>query len=103
MCNTSEGFKCINEKTFKLGYIVEKATSGDKEKKDITVSTYWKEGLDLFQAGKSFSLNQSYTISADSPNLEIYWKKNRTHFIFIHDPSYFVYNPNPETMPHILL
>ena len=62
-CNTSEEFdnvvKCINEKSFKLGDIVKKATSGDKEKKDRTVSTYWNEGLDLFQAGESFSPNQS--------------------------------------------
>ena len=106
MCNTSIQFneliQCMNKKTFKLGDIIEKA-SGSKTRTNLTDANYWKEGLDLFQAGKSFSLNQSYSISADSPHLEFYLKKNRTHFVFIHDPAYFVYTINPDTMPAILL
>ena len=107
VCNTSEDFmhvvKCINEKTFKLTDIVENATSGDKTKKDIKDSKFWTEGLNVFQAGKSFSLNNSYRISADSPYLEIHLKKNQTHFVFIHDPDYFLHTANPDAMPHILL
>ena len=107
ICNTTEDYekvvKCMNDKTLKLSDFVKEAKSGDENSKDITDALYWTEDIGLFQAGKTFTLNNSYTVGADGPYMEILLKENYTNFILIHDPNFFVPTTNPITVPHVLL
>jgi hypothetical protein len=93
----------MNDKTLKLSDFVKEAKSGDEASKDITDAAYWTEDIGFFQAGKTFTLNNSYTVGADGPYMEILLKENYTYFILIHDPNFFVPTTNPITVPHVLL
>ena len=49
-----------------------------------------------FQAGKSFSINNSYTIGSDLPYFEVYLNKSLSYIFLLHDPDYYVPNTNPD-------
>ena len=104
-CNSSLDFDavvtCINENTFNLSEVLEKATSGDEAQTDITNATLWSEDLSNFDLGKAFSLNHSFEIGKDSRYLEIELKREMNYTIFIHDPHYFMYTNNPNTVSQI--
>ena len=67
--------------TFNLSEVLEKATSGDETRKDITNETFWSEDFSNFDLGKTFSLNNSFEIGKGN------------------DPHYFMCTINPNTIP----
>ena len=106
-CNISQEFQelteCINSKTFNLSEMLEKATSEDHTTKDLTNNSFWTEDFSNFDLGKSFSLNHSYEIEKDSPYLGLFFKESLNYTILIHDPNYFIYTNNPDTVPQVRL
>ena len=106
-CDVSQDFKdiieCIDNKTFNLSEILEQATSGDESKTDITNASFWTEDLSNFQAGRCYSLNQSYDIGTDSKIFSLSLRKSQNYTIFIHDTNYFMFTHNPDTVPRIQL
>ena len=104
-CDTSLDFNtvqnCINEKTFKFSEVLENARSGDETERNITNTTLWSEDLSNFDLGKAYTLNNSFEIGIDSRQLRIDLKKGQNYTIFIHDPKYFMFTENPNTIPQI--
>jgi hypothetical protein len=57
----------------------------------------------LFEIGKTFSLNNSYAISAELSYLHLNIKVNHTYIIQVHDPNFHFINGNPGTALSIFL
>ena len=102
-CNIFQNFpqliKCINEKTLNLTDILVKVFNGDESKQDITDSISWSEDLGNFDLGKAFTLNNSFQVGIDTTRFEIHLKKSFNYTIWVHDPNYYMYSLNPDTVP----
>ena len=102
-CNIVQNFtmlvECIDMNTFNLSDILDQVNNGDELKQDITNNLSWSEDLGNFNLGKSYTLNNSYQLGIDHTGLEIYFKKGLNYTIWIHDPDYYMYALNPDTVP----
>ena len=104
-CETTQDFDtmvaCIDDKTFQLSEVLEEAISGDETERNITNATLWSEDLSNFDLGKVHTLNSSFQIGKDSRQLTMNFKNDQNYTIFIHDPKYFMFTENPDTIPQI--
>ena len=91
--------QCIDRKTFDLSEILDQVKNGDGSKQDITNNVSWSEDLGNFDLGKAYTLNNSYQIGIDTKRFEILFKKDLNHTVYIHDPHYYIYTLNPDTVP----
>jgi hypothetical protein len=92
--------KCINDKTFKHSDIIQRAIVGNS---NVTNDLFWAEEMTTFNAGKSYSLNNTAAQEEDDFNLNIFLKSGQNYSVYIHDPKYYLWTTNPEAIPHILL
>ena len=96
-----DAVRCINESTYDLFEMVNKATNG--RNKNLSNDNFWTGDMSTFYWGKSFTLNNSYELGSDiSQLIRIYLNKNLRYKIFIHDSDFFLLTMNPIKIPHIL-
>ena len=103
-CNVSDTFDkfvwCINEKTFKRDDVILWANDGNN---NILNESFWAEEITTFYAGKSYSLQYIAFQSEDKFDVHFGLKKGQNYSIIIHDPNYYLFTVNPETIPNIIL
>ena len=103
-CNASDTFAkfvwCINEKTFKRDDVILSANAGNKTTLN---ESFWAEEITTFYAGKSYSLQYIAFQSEDKFDVHFGLKKGQNYSIIIHDPNYYLFTVNPETIPNIIL
>ena len=102
-CNLTRDFQevktCIDENTFDHNDVVEYVKNVDG--RNITNQSFWTDDLSNFDAGKMHTLNNSYMIGDDTTWIRIDLNKSLNYTIFIHDPQFFMYTMNPDTIPQI--
>ena len=91
---------CINDKTFKRDDVILWANNG---KNNAIKEEFWAEEITTFFGGKSHSLQNIASQIGNDFAMHYKLKFGQNYSIFIHDPSYYVFTTNPETMPYILL
>ena len=65
------------------------------------MATKQVEDMSAFHAGKSYSIENRYEEHDDS-GLNIHFQNSQNYTIFIHDPDFYIFTLNPETIPHIV-
>jgi hypothetical protein len=93
----NETLGCINDKTYDVADIVEKAHSRDHKSND---PLFWKKNISHFMFGKLQTLSRGYNLGTDwfnSLNLTL----NNTHkyFVWIHDTKFFLASMNSDVIP----
>ena len=99
--NYNKLVNCINEQTFDFSKILKGAINGDDSRSNITNTSFWREDFNNFNLGKQVTLNNSYEVGTDSRKLEIYFEKGRNYTVLVHDPNFFLYTVNPDTIPQV--
>jgi len=106
-CNLTDDYdqiaRCIKNETFRHDEIIAKYSNGDYENQtDISKTTVWTEGLTTLFAGKSYSVKTIYKEDEDNW-FYIHLKTGQNYTILIHDPDFYLFTVNPDTIPKISL
>ena len=98
----SHAVKCINESTYGFRDLVEDAWLEDpieptKDKPNLMKDDLWRPDFTLTWPGMCHTLNIKNSMG--NSIIHLFLNTNLTFIVFIHDPQYFVYTYNPQTIP----
>ena len=106
LCNTSDDFQtvidCIKEKTFEHREVVVKADNYVNDEHINLPSSFWATEFTNVDLGRYFTLLGKSQIG-NYFNVSIQLNVMLNYTIYIHDPDFFVFSINPDTVPSVRL
>lgn len=102
--NTSDIYRCVEEKTLSRQQTIEQPRIGKgKSVKSLDDDQMWTEDITYVKKGKCYRLEYDQKIGTNYSNDVIAFKKHRIAIaeVFIHDPSFFIMTFNLAAIPHI--
>ena len=93
--------RCIKKKTYDMQEILSKGFLKRENVNLLENISDWKVNLGFFEYSKCFTFNSSILMgSSRNQAVKLSFLTNVT-LVFLHDPDFFMLNPNPKTFPRI--